>query len=412
MDLTPEFYAAADPQVSPSGKELLFAAMRRRRGHWQIWRMAAAGGAARQLTRCAADCQRAAWLPDGHIVYTLSGGRAARLGSQLYRARADGAHPHPITFGPGNFRLEAVLRSGRLLVSAAAPLDRRAAAAPTRALYTLRPDGSTLRLFRWQYPAHAAPTSARELPDGTVIFVAQPSRPAAGPAAKMGKLAWFPPQAARAALLPGAKPGLDSVRLLDGRRWLLSGSAATSGCAIYIYDSAAKALVTRVYQAPRMACAQATPLEAQPAPWIYHSILHLQMASGRVVCLNAYRSTLAPGGSWRRGRLAQVRVLALRGGRRVTLGAAPVQPDGSFYLRLPADLPLSFELLDARGALVQAQRSWFWLRPGEDAGCQGCHENPALAPVNRWPLALKRQAGAIALGLGRTASNRAPMRPR
>ena len=42
------------------------------------------------------------------------------------------------------------------------------------------------------------------------------------------------------------------------------------------------------------------------------------------------------------------------------------------------------------GRVVRAQRSWIWSRSGEEHGCVGCHEDRALAPENRWPMALRR----------------------
>jgi hypothetical protein len=87
-----------------------------------------------------------------------------------------------------------------------------------------------------------------------------------------------------------------------------------------------------------------------------------------------------------------VRVLALDEGTQheTSLGEATVEPDGSFYIAVPPDQPVRFELLDGMGRVVRAQRSWIWSRSGEERGCVGCHEDRALAPENRWPLALRR----------------------
>jgi len=79
-----------------------------------------------------------------------------------------------------------------------------------------------------------------------------------------------------------------------------------------------------------------------------------------------------------------------------------VEKDGSFYIAVPPDRPVRFELLDANGAVIRAQQSWIWSRPGEERGCVGCHENKAIAPENRWPLALKRFDTPTPLGLGST----------
>ncbi len=128
----------------------------------------------------------------------------------------------------------------------------------------------------------------------------------------------------------------------------------------------------------------------RPVPLLYPSILHLESKTGRMLCLNAYQTLDAPGGKFT-AVIAQVRVLTLgKDGHERVLGNAPVETDGSFYLTVPADTPVRFALLAKNGALIHEQKSWIWARPGEDRGCAGCHENPALAPENHWPLALKR----------------------
>lgn len=67
---------------------------------------------------------------------------------------------------------------------------------------------------------------------------------------------------------------------------------------------------------------------------------------------------------------------------------APVESDGSFFARLPADAPIVFDVLGDGGIPLGGQRTPFWLRPGETRGCVGCHEEPDSAPPNVRPLAV------------------------
>jgi hypothetical protein len=48
---------------------------------------------------------------------------------------------------------------------------------------------------------------------------------------------------------------------------------------------------------------------------------------------------------------------------------------------VPARTPVYFQLLDARGRMVQTMRSWSTLQPGESAACVGCHETKNSAPL-------------------------------
>jgi hypothetical protein len=65
--------------------------------------------------------------------------------------------------------------------------------------------------------------------------------------------------------------------------------------------------------------------------------------------------------------------------KRALLGFAPVQNDGSFRIKVPADTPVSWATLDElrRGFVVK--RSWMYVRPGEEIEkCTGCHQDRNL----------------------------------
>jgi hypothetical protein len=55
------------------------------------------------------------------------------------------------------------------------------------------------------------------------------------------------------------------------------------------------------------------------------------------------------------------------------LGYAPVEPDGSFKLQVPADVPLAFSIIDSEGRAIQTHTNWIQVRPGERRTCDGCH---------------------------------------
>ncbi len=57
--------------------------------------------------------------------------------------------------------------------------------------------------------------------------------------------------------------------------------------------------------------------------------------------------------------------------------------DGSFYIRVPAETPIAFQLLDKKGMAVMTHRSWMWAMPKEARGCIGCHEDREMTPPNR-----------------------------
>jgi hypothetical protein len=62
--------------------------------------------------------------------------------------------------------------------------------------------------------------------------------------------------------------------------------------------------------------------------------------------------------------------------KRALLGFAPVQSDGSFSIRVPADTPITFATLDEHRRGFVVKRTWLAVRPGEHfSKCTGCHED-------------------------------------
>jgi Hydrazine synthase alpha subunit middle domain len=82
------------------------------------------------------------------------------------------------------------------------------------------------------------------------------------------------------------------------------------------------------------------------------------------------------------------------------LGYAPVEPDGSFKLQVPADTPLALSILDSKGRSLQTHLNWIQVRPGERRTCDGCHSprrGAALhsgAIVNAMPSSIKTALSA------------------
>ncbi|RKY09613.1 MAG: hypothetical protein DRP66_01820 [Planctomycetota bacterium] len=65
----------------------------------------------------------------------------------------------------------------------------------------------------------------------------------------------------------------------------------------------------------------------------------------------------------------------------IELGTAPLAPDGSFYVEVPADRALAIQLVDAEGRSVINETSWLYVRPGERLSCVGCHNRRTAAPA-------------------------------
>jgi hypothetical protein len=56
------------------------------------------------------------------------------------------------------------------------------------------------------------------------------------------------------------------------------------------------------------------------------------------------------------------------------IGTVPIEDDGSVAFKVPANTPISMQVLDEDGAALQIMQSWTIAMPGENVSCVGCHE--------------------------------------
>ena len=401
QSLTSDFFAAADPRISPDGTHVLFSGKKTTDTPWQIWEMDVDGTGPRQVTHCAGDCLQPAYLARGLFAYTAlpgwfnmptSSSSKTEGGSQIWVSALDGSDAHPITFGPGDYQVETVLKNGTILATARSPLLPPNGRSADRELYTLRFDGTALSTLRCDHQHPAVRKQAKELDDGSIVFVKDSaSYPSVG-----GQLAWIrrgalhnEPLTAPAILTSSPQPMAGEELLVTRLSPTVAGAATRSR--IYSFNSASGKFGTPAYEASKLAAVEAVPVAAHEAPVWYWSTLNPDLKRGYFICLNARLGQDFPGGKIAT-KLARVRVLTLDSATRheSVLGEAPVEEDGSFYIAVPPDQPVRFEVLDAAGHVVRGQRSWIWARSGEEHGCVGCHEDRAVAPENRWPMALQR----------------------
>jgi len=69
-------------------------------------------------------------------------------------------------------------------------------------------------------------------------------------------------------------------------------------------------------------------------------------------------------------------------GMREILGYAPVEPDGSVKVRVPAGIALGLEILDAEGRRIGPMHfNWFQVQAGDSLTCNGCHTHDSGAAI-------------------------------
>jgi hypothetical protein len=354
--IAPGFYASADPAVSFDGRNILFAAKATAAQPWNVWEVAVAGGPPRRVVACPTGCAHPLYLPGGRMAYT----RLSAGGSDVEVAPLDGGTPQRLTFAPGRYLTNDVLRDGRILFERGGEL------------YTVYPDGTGVEALRCDHGPQR--TDARQLASGDVVFTAA------------DKLARFGPglaQQADIALAEGQMAG--PVAEAAPGRWIVALRKPNGLFALYLLDE--NGASSTPLESPAAAHA-VEPAIVRPrmAPKEFPSALVSTRTTGNLLCLDA-RASRAPITEPVKTLRVYTRDTA---GATVPLGRQEVAGDGSFYVEVPADRPLRIELLDGAGRTVRAERGWFWMRPSEQRVCVGCHAGPERAPENKVPEVLLR----------------------
>jgi len=368
----PDFAASADASMSFDGRTVLFSGKRHAADPWQIWEVAVTGGAPRRVTSFAEDTITPFYLPGDHVVYA----RRTPQGFQIETMPLAGGAPLRLTYAPGDHLVSDVLRDGRVLFEAQHP------ASDGRELYTVYTDGSGVETHRCdhKHDRHAG----RELTSGDIIF-------------EVGdRLARFTSARATQIELPAVTGQFAGpIAEISADEWLVS-FRASAGVPYALYRwKPGQGPPESVWMEKRFNAVQPVLVRPDEIPKRHPSGLGDRQGAN-LLCLNAYvsRSETIPAGS-----VAAVRVSALGNAGPVVLGQAPVEKDGSFFVQVPSETAIRFELLDAVGKTITGEKGWFWARRGEQRVCVGCHAGPERAPENASPAVLLRTQDPVKMAL-------------
>lgn len=80
---------------------------------------------------------------------------------------------------------------------------------------------------------------------------------------------------------------------------------------------------------------------------------------------------------------------------KVIYGTTPIEKDGSVMFEVPANQPVTVQVLDEHGRALALMRSWFTAMPGETLSCIGCHEKQNEAPPARKVLASTKKPASL-----------------
>ncbi len=369
------FVATADANVSFDGKTVLFAGKQAARDPWQIWELTLNDHSLRRLISGSNDSIRPLYLPAGRIVYaqrTSHGFELENAGISVSSGLAPtdaSASVIPISHIAASAVPADILADGRILFEAGFPLG----SGTTPELFLVYSDGSGIESVRCDHGA--ARWGGRQLASGDIVF-----SHGANLARFTSALAHEAPVAAPRAEYAGA------IAETASGEWLISARAgAGSHYALKLWKPGSAAMQT-VLAMPGEDVLEPVLIVPHARPHQHPSGLH-DWNYANLMALNARLS--------RQGDLREtpvhVRLETLDAqGRVVVAGFAPVEADGSFFVKVPPDRPIRFALLGDTGSVVRKEEGWFWIRRGEQRICVGCHTGPERASENRVPTVLLR----------------------
>jgi len=425
--LAGDFASACDPDVSFDGEHILFAGQRGQGDPWNIWELRADGTELRQITHETLDSRRPIYLSTFYTItssepwYTILFERqdgvlneaGSAPGTSLYTVRLDGSELRRITFHPGNDRTPYLMQDGLLLFSGwRLPSDPRFPDGRI-GLYGVQTDGIDYAFFGGLEGERVQlmPTLSSH---GLVVFV------------EADRVGWD--GAGTLAALRAQRPHHSYSSLTDKSRGLFhSPSPLADGSLLVSQRSEADKSLLRLgrfwpdsgnfellFAFPDSHILHAKLLAPRPEPDGRSSTVRPESPTGKLFCLDVYKSDQAIA-DLEQGSIERVRVVEAvprtevsltdpknspDSGRpavaRRLLGEAPVEPDGSFHIDVPADLPVTLQLLGQDG-LALASCDWIWVKNREYRGCIGCHEDPELTPDNRFVQAAARPANQLTL---------------
>lgn len=386
--LVPDFAASADASVSFDAAKVLFAGKKSAGDKWQIWELTLADREVRQVTDGVEDAIRPLYLPGWRFVYaqgTAQGFQleSARLVNSKTLADIEGADVRPVlplTYMRASAVPSDVLADGRILFESGFPLG----SGTTPELYLVYSDGSGVESYRCDHPANDAGGrwGGKQLGSGDVVFT------------QGGSLARFTsPLAHEVRIIVPRGEYAGGIAEISTSEWLVSEREGTAAkYALKMWKPGTAMLRTMLAQSgenlvePVIVAAHEGTRRHPSAlhPWDYANLLALDARISRDGPL--------------KGVPARVRLETQDAdGHAVAMGTAPVESDGSFFVKAPADRAIRFVLLDAKGGVLRQERGWFWIRKGEQRYCVGCHAGPERAPENVVPQVLGRTTTPVDL---------------
>ncbi len=407
----------SDPEISYDGLKVMFSMRRNSSDSFHIYEMNVDGNGLRQLTNSNFDDHDPTYLPNGKILFTSNRPGFVdeynrRDAEVLFTMDADGANIEEISFNASDDFDPIVTATGHVVYTRwehHGPINRFP-------LFITNPDGHGTFTF---FSPHNLRTffHPRELPDGSIIAVRSnmvngdrgplviikdhskagepledgdyvnitPEIETSGPPYENGVFK-YPHPLPDGRLIVSYTPRYGEFK--DENDNVIEDIEPDYG--LYTINTNGSGL-TLLYNNTEYHEFDAVVIGERSVPPVIPSVLDKSQSTGVFTVQNVYFRQQNDGQVRPDKSIQEVKAVMViegmpqkRGDResfgmtnfeqKRILGVAPVQADGSFSIKVPANIPLSFNTIDSLGRALVVKRNWVTIRPGEHfAKCTGCH---------------------------------------
>jgi hypothetical protein len=385
--------AAGNPVVCFTGERVFFAGKKSASDSWQIYESKLNGRRPIVRTSMPGGAMDPAIISSGDLVFSSPVPEAGKTWSTKTPAalyvQVQGEKPRQLTFGTAAAVEPTVLADGRVLFVSARPGGNPMESGA--GLFTINNDGTEFTAFALAGQDSLHVRRPREIPGSRIAFLAAMEHGCDKSSVETVLMAR--PFKSRTSLFPFQTGGVFSVEPESSGTFLVcldaNGCAESPDASLYRIEPGCSVLPPPLFEDRNWRQIEAAQVEPRAKPVGRVSTVVPGKKTGTLLCLDANLTRHRAGNSSPQVKAERVRLVASAGeGTHASLGEVPLEPDGSFIVKVPADVPIGIETLDSQGEVLYRLPPMLWVRPGENRSCVGCHEPYNRSPSNKRPMAV------------------------
>ena len=415
--LSAGFESACEPDVSFDASKVLFAGRKAGDTPWNIYEIDVDGRNLRQITHDSGNCREPRYLSTYYVITAdepwlqilFVSDQAGELNEKgnlpathLYSCQIDGSEVRRITFNPSSDLDPFLMWDGRILFASWQNAFSHYGRQGRMRIFDMNVDGTDMVAFTADQGLRV-----QQMPmvttNGLAIFVEMDDVTTDG-GGRLGSVTLRRNLRSYRSLTAPDDGLYHSPSPLPDGSVLVSWRPVEESrpYALYRFDPA-NSRRGLIYEKAGWNLLQARPLVPRPRPDGRSSVVNDTHPYGQFYALDVGVNDLIDP-SWLTSTTAR-RIRVLEGlprhrsdgpapsadsvlPKRI-LGEAPISADGSFFIEVPANIPIQIQLLDDDGMALRTC-GWIWVRNKEPRGCIGCHEDGELTPPNRLVDAVKK----------------------